>query len=404
MLPRCLTMALRDSAKVDRAVVPGSYRVDSGPAFHGASCRPAGRASQHTGGADVNIATPQRGMTLAALAAAVTLVLTPFVPPVVAAQPADPILDVEVDVDTVAVGSTVELTASVYLPDGSLMTGPSSNTQVRFYFAAGSANAPGGNGGGADLQCHTGLVGTCVVTYVAANAGSDVICATAAGPGDAPRRSMRRRWPTPTTRSSGLSPAGSRGLIRPPRRARIRPRPRARIRPPRRARIRHRRRARIRPHADAERGSDTHADAQRRSDPHAHAQRRSDPDADAQRRSGADAHAERRSDARRRHQAPMRRRLPRPRPAPIRPPRRGRIRPRRQAPLRRRLPRPRPAPTPTPTPSADPTPTPSADPTPTRAGTHPDPGGQCADGSHADPCADPEPGPVAQRQPVAQPG
>jgi hypothetical protein len=98
----------------------------------------------------------------------------------------DPVLDVEAETGTVQAGDTVDLTASVYEPDGAtLLTGPASNTQVRFFFAAGSANAPGGSGNSADLACHTGHTGTCTVSYVAALSGTDVICArTTNGPDD----------------------------------------------------------------------------------------------------------------------------------------------------------------------------------------------------------------------------
>ena len=133
----------------------------------------------------------------AALAAMLAAGMWPAPSTVVAAAPADPILDVEPDVDTVAAGTTVTLTATVFDAAGSVLTGPASNTQVRFYFKAGSANAPDGSGGGnsADLQCHTGQTGSCAVTYVAVNTGVDVICAkTSTGPGacseavDAPER------------------------------------------------------------------------------------------------------------------------------------------------------------------------------------------------------------------------
>jgi hypothetical protein len=96
--------------------------------------------------------------------------------PVAAAGP-DPILDVELDVDTVQVGATVTLTARVFDTDGTTpLTGPATNTQVRFRFLSGSANSPDG-GGNADLSCHTGQSGMCTVSYVATVAGTDEICA-----------------------------------------------------------------------------------------------------------------------------------------------------------------------------------------------------------------------------------
>ncbi len=111
-----------------------------------------------------------------ALAAAISVGVWPTAPSTAIAAPGDPILDVELDVASVVVGATVQLTATIHGADGSLLTGPSTNTQVRFDFLPGSANAPVG-GGGADMRCHTGLVGTCTVSYVAAAVGTDVICA-----------------------------------------------------------------------------------------------------------------------------------------------------------------------------------------------------------------------------------
>src|SRR4029077_17920439 len=52
------------------------------------------------------------------------------------------------------------------------------NTQVRFYFQAGSPNDPH-PGNGADLGCHTGQTGSCSVTYTATDLGIDLICAVA---------------------------------------------------------------------------------------------------------------------------------------------------------------------------------------------------------------------------------
>ena len=125
------------------------------------------------------------GVIGAALAIAAVMSVGPWpaVPALVIAAPGAPILDVELDVDTVTVGATVTLIAWIFDADGSPLTGPATNTQVRFYFAAGSANDPGGSGNNADLQCHTGQAGTCSVTYVPVYAGVDVLCAkTSNGP------------------------------------------------------------------------------------------------------------------------------------------------------------------------------------------------------------------------------
>ena len=115
------------------------------------------------------------------------------VAPAIAANDS-PILDVEAETGEVSIGDTVVLTATIYDVDGAtVLTGPSSNTQIRFEFLPGSANEPAG--GGADLSCHTGQSGTCSVSYVAVSAGTDVICARStngAGPCteavDAPER------------------------------------------------------------------------------------------------------------------------------------------------------------------------------------------------------------------------
>lgn len=48
---------------------------------------------------------------------------------------------------------------------------------VRFFFRSGSANDPD-SGGGADRTCVTDAAGWCSVSYVAANLGTDTICAT----------------------------------------------------------------------------------------------------------------------------------------------------------------------------------------------------------------------------------
>src|SRR6476660_1708315 len=80
---------------------------------------------------------------------------------------------------TYGTGATVSILASVYDDDGSLSTATS--THVRFYFWPTSPNDPGSPGSSPDLDCYTGTDGTCVVTYVANQAGTDTICALFSG-------------------------------------------------------------------------------------------------------------------------------------------------------------------------------------------------------------------------------
>ena len=51
-------------------------------------------------------------------------------------------LDVDPDISSVAPGTTVTFTATLFDTDGNLFDGPGTNTQVRFYFLVGSPNDP----------------------------------------------------------------------------------------------------------------------------------------------------------------------------------------------------------------------------------------------------------------------
>lgn len=91
------------------------------------------------------------------------------------------LLDISPETESVDVGDTITLTASLRNADGTPATGPGTNTHVRWYFAAGSPNEPPGGGSNHDFECWTGALGACSISYVASAVGTDSICATAGG-------------------------------------------------------------------------------------------------------------------------------------------------------------------------------------------------------------------------------
>src|SRR3990170_5242784 len=124
---------------------------------------------------------PRLRIAPAALLASVTLALgsMPFAVPVVAHDGGDAaVLDVDPETESGPVGTTCTIDATVYDDDGDLLTGPGSDTLVKFYFVWGSPNDPQ-DGLTPDLTCQTGTEGECSVTYTALEAGTDTICALA---------------------------------------------------------------------------------------------------------------------------------------------------------------------------------------------------------------------------------
>jgi hypothetical protein len=86
-------------------------------------------------------------------------------------------VDVQPESAAGSVGSTMTLSALVV--DGS---GPIANASVRWFFMGGSANDPHSPGNSPDMRCKTNSLGECSVSYVPSDAGTDTICAIAAGP------------------------------------------------------------------------------------------------------------------------------------------------------------------------------------------------------------------------------
>ncbi len=89
-------------------------------------------------------------------------------------------VDVEPELTTVVAGTSVTLTASVADSDGDPSIGSDTNTHVRWYFTDDSPNSPGSPGSSPDLECWTGTVGSCTVSYVPAAVGADTVCAVVA--------------------------------------------------------------------------------------------------------------------------------------------------------------------------------------------------------------------------------
>jgi hypothetical protein len=126
---------------------------------------------------------PRRRVAIVAwLAGAVLMVaLAPVGLPVRGASTAT-YLDFEPESASAMPGASVSLQAFVYDQDGNLFNGPDTSTHVRFFFRTGSPNDPASPGNSPDISCDTGTSGQCSVTYVAANAGTDIICARFSGP------------------------------------------------------------------------------------------------------------------------------------------------------------------------------------------------------------------------------
>ena len=99
------------------------------------------------------------------LAASVSV---PLAAPAPAVAAASVLLDVSPEDGTTAPGGTVVLYAVIV--DGLGQPVLTAHT-IRFYFVAGSANGPGGNGNSPDFTCDTGTSGGCSGSYVASNAG-----------------------------------------------------------------------------------------------------------------------------------------------------------------------------------------------------------------------------------------
>ena len=282
--------------------------------------RPLGtspRAIAAHGGAGMSSRVPRGGAVLAAIFAVSSAAAGVLPASVAVAAGPDPIVDVEPDVLTVQAGDTVTLTARIYDTDGvTLLTGPSSNTQVRFDFLPGSPNDPGGSS--SDLQCHTGHAGECSVSYVATVAGIDEICARTTGgsgtcdePVGAPERvdawdtvrrvvggpnpspklrsrsdadafaDAQRPTPTPTPAPRRRNPRPRRPQPRSRRRAAVptpspTPEPTATLRP-RPSRRRPQRRRRRRPPAPRRADPDAHADGAARRRPPSPRRRRRRP-------------------------------------------------------------------------------------------------------------------------------
>src|SRR5688572_19138251 len=119
---------------------------------------------------------PMAAVTAVALAWSMLLVVTG---PSLAAPGTR--VNVDPEQGQIAVGSTVILTAEVGDASGSPTVGSDSNTHVRWFFTPPSPNSPNSPGNSPDLQCWTGTFGTCSVSYVAATAGVDHVCAVVSG-------------------------------------------------------------------------------------------------------------------------------------------------------------------------------------------------------------------------------
>ena len=91
-------------------------------------------------------------------------------------------VDVSPQYGTGATGGVVVLTARVYDENGDLYAGTGTSTHVRFFFHPSSPNDIDSPGNSSDLDCATGDDGMCTVSYTAAVAGTDIICALLGGP------------------------------------------------------------------------------------------------------------------------------------------------------------------------------------------------------------------------------
>ena len=91
-------------------------------------------------------------------------------------------VDVSPEHGTGPTGGVVVLTARIYDENGDLYAGTGTSTHVRFFFHASSPNDIDSPGNSSDLDCATGDDGMCTVSYTAAVAGTDIICALIGGP------------------------------------------------------------------------------------------------------------------------------------------------------------------------------------------------------------------------------
>ena len=101
-----------------RAMVAGTFGSDSGCISRGRSFREVRRAGPAHGGADMRSTSRRGGFALAAITILGALGSAAWPTTNVAAAGPDPILDVELDVDTVQIGATVTLTARIFDTDG----------------------------------------------------------------------------------------------------------------------------------------------------------------------------------------------------------------------------------------------------------------------------------------------
>ena len=184
--------------------------------------------------------------------------------------------------------------------DGNPLSGPGTDTRIRWYFLPGSANDMGSPGNSSDLDCRTGDEGQCSVTYVANRSGIDLICAISGGPTE-----VCDEYHCGTGTTMPMSPCASSSTYRPD----PTPTPTPTPTPPRRPRPPRPRRP-PRPDADAHPDADADADADtlrrrprrlrrrpRRRRPRPTPTPTPDPDADAHADTHPDAHSYADSDA-----------------------------------------------------------------------------------------------------------
>jgi hypothetical protein len=108
---------------------------------------------------------------------AILLSPTTVAGPSVALAAAETTVDVDPEHGAGQTGGTVVLTARVHDENGDDFAG----ANVRFFFDPTSPNDMHSPGNSPDLECITGSNGICTVSYVAANPGTDVICALIGG-------------------------------------------------------------------------------------------------------------------------------------------------------------------------------------------------------------------------------
>jgi hypothetical protein len=122
----------------------------------------------------------RRGIAIAGLAGSIvigSLAMPGVMPRAIAASP-NLTLDASPEDSYAYNGATVTISAQLYDETGAPQ--PTSHT-IRFYFVAGSANAPSQPGNSPDLTCNTSGTAGCTVSYVATDDGVDLLCAVVAG-------------------------------------------------------------------------------------------------------------------------------------------------------------------------------------------------------------------------------